>query len=383
MMVDQTQVQIHGKNLSRTLRLLVLVVSLFILAIGCAETADPAGAEGTLASSNDPSLLQDAISSLDTEARSDFSSKDSESTESEDTYEEPEAIPDTAIETPPLTEDGGIAGSNIYPPKEIPETLGESRPANVLVPLDYTPEKLWPLVISLHGYGMTPESMDATFKLSAQVTAKGVVLVTPQGTENIQGDPFWNSADCCNLYGAEVDDMGYLMSLIDEAEETLSIDPEQIYLFGLSNGAFMAYELACTYPDRFAGIVAVAGMAPKKDDNCIEGGGVGVLHVHGTLDALVPYPGSFKYQSVAESNDEWIARNGCNPDSPLIEEEINYDYMVPGNETTKLTWQDCESGKEVALWKMFNSAHVPYFHPDFTPACLDWILGQSSNPSPE
>ena len=173
------------------------------------------------------------------------------------------------------------------------------------------------------------------------------------------------------------------MGLIEETEEKLSIDPERIYLFGLSNGAFLSYELACSYPERFAGIVAVAGTAPKNDENCIDGGGVGVLHVHGTLDALVPYPGSFKYQSVTDSLDEWISRNGCDPNSPVIEEGINYDYMVPGDETTTLTWGDCDSGKEVALWKMIDSAHVPYFHPDFTPATLDWIFGQHAVSPPQ
>jgi polyhydroxybutyrate depolymerase len=56
-----------------------------------------------------------------------------------------------------------------------------------------------------------------------------------------------------------VDDLGFITHLIHVVSQTENIDPQHVYLTGISNEAAMAYRNACegTYP--LATIGAVAG----------------------------------------------------------------------------------------------------------------------------
>ena len=278
-----------------------------------------------------------------------------------------------------ITEDGGVGGSGIYPPKEIPDLLGGDRPAQVVVPLDYDEENTYPLVLNLHGYTGTSEQIDNYFNLSAYVSSRGFILVTPDGTIDEGGYPFWNAPDCCNQYGSEVDDLGYLKGLIEEAKESLSVDADRVYVIGLSNGAFMAHYLACQEPQMIAGIAALAGVSPKKPANCNPESSVGVLQIHGTLDSVIPYDGTFFYNSAEQTVANWRKHNAC--DETIVNEDglANYDYLVQGDETVKTSWNACGSGNSVSLWALQLSAHVPYLHPDFTPDVLDWLFSQTNN----
>jgi len=278
-----------------------------------------------------------------------------------------------------ITEDGGVGGSGIYPPKEIPDLLGGDRPAQVVVPLDYDEENNYPLVLNLHGYTGNSEQIDNYFNLSAYVTSKGFILVTPDGTIDEGGYPFWNAPDCCNQYGSEVDDLTYLKGLIEEAKESLSVDSDRVYVMGLSNGAFMAHYLACQEPQMIAAIAALAGVSPKKPGDCSPESSVGVLQIHGTLDSVIPYDGTFFYNSANQTAANWRKHNAC--DETIVKEDgsANYDYLVAGEETVKTSWNACGSGNSVSLWALQLSAHVPYLHPDFTPDVLDWLFSQTND----
>ena len=48
---------------------------------------------------------------------------------------------------------------------------------------------------------------------------------------------FWNASDaCCNFFESEVDDSGYIRSIIDDMKQVFNVDRNRIYLIGHSNG---------------------------------------------------------------------------------------------------------------------------------------------------
>ena len=80
----------------------------------------------------------------------------------------------------------------------------------VWVPDDYMPGEPLPLVMALHGRSGTSETIEAYFDLQYHVDQRRFIYVIPQGTTNIIGT-FWNATDaCCDLFGSNVDDSGYL-----------------------------------------------------------------------------------------------------------------------------------------------------------------------------
>lgn len=69
------------------------------------------------------------------------------------------------------------------------------------------------------------------------------------------------------------------------------VDPDRIYVFGHSNGGFMAYWLACELSDEVTAIAVLAGSDYPTDADCQPSRPVSVLHLHGDDDELVFYEG--------------------------------------------------------------------------------------------
>ncbi len=275
------------------------------------------------------------------------------------------AASDTAADAPPPDLDADPVPA---PP------LGGDRPAAVTLPAHYDPARPWPLVVLLHGYSANGFLQDVYLGFSARATAHQFIAVVPEGTTAPDGKQFWNAtAACCDFYDSDVDDVAYLLSLIDEVRATYNVDPARVAVLGHSNGGFMAYELACRAPAAITAIASIAGGDAKTPAVCEAGPAVSVLQVHGTADTTVPYTGSATFPSAETSVQHWVTRNACAP-TPLAEPPRDYDDGVPGAETTPQRWPDCRDAASVALWTMLDTGHIPPFTPAFMDDALGWLL---------
>lgn len=61
-----------------------------------------------------------------------------------------------------------------------------------------------------------------------------------------------------------------VMQLLDSVVSSSNVDAKRIYLTGLSRGGTAAWELATQYPDKFAAMAVVCGMAPLPYAHWIE-----------------------------------------------------------------------------------------------------------------
>jgi polyhydroxybutyrate depolymerase len=84
----------------------------------------------------------------------------------------------------------------------------------------------------------------------------------------------------------------------------------------MSNGAMLAYRLACELSERFAAVGPVAGS--DVTNGCLATRPVPIMHVHGTDDMSVPWTGGFgcgpsgvSFTSVPDSVGGWVTRDGC------------------------------------------------------------------------
>jgi polyhydroxybutyrate depolymerase len=266
-------------------------------------------------------------------------------------------------------------GSAAFPPGTI--VVGGSRPVAVVRPPDHDPTVPTPLVVVLHGYGSNDTNMERTFPLGSGAAVAGAMIVRPRGTMNPFGQRFWNAAGaCCDIFGSGVDDVGYLMGVLDEIEARVAVD--RVVLFGHSNGGFMAYRLACEHGDRFAAVVSVAGALDDPPPACDGPGPPAMLQVHGTRDGVIPYDGGFVFGrppfTGAERTVAILAeRSGCSP-GLTAGRPFDLDTSVTGPETTPLS-AACPEGRRVALWAVEGAAHEPRVGADFAARVLGFALG--------
>lgn len=138
---------------------------------------------------------------------------------------------------------------------------------------DADPQQTWPLLLFLHGAGERGRDLEI---LKRQGIPKEIeqgrklpfVVVSPQCPPNER----WN------IFALE--------ALIERMVREHRIDPDRIYLTGLSMGGFGVWGLALRHPERYAAILPICGggearyAAPLRD--------LPVWAFHGDQDPVVP-----------------------------------------------------------------------------------------------
>jgi polyhydroxybutyrate depolymerase len=269
-------------------------------------------------------------------------------------------------------------------PTPPPTTLGGERPAAVTLPDDYAPDRAWPVVLLLHGFGATGSLQAAYWGTRSQVDALGFILIIPEGTTNSDGDQFWDAWPiCCNREGADVDDVAYLSSLLDQAEAAYNVDSTRIYAVGHSNGGYMSYRLACELGNRLAGIMSLAGAMPGNLESCADNGAVSVLQVHGTEDEAVPYETDVFRTGALDSVAFWAERAGCTsgPEDTgrmnLVIGAFAPDDTSDPDETRISEWDGCT--RDVELWTLEGVDHIPAFEREWSERWLRWLFDRPGN----
>ncbi|MGI9604054.1 MAG: CocE/NonD family hydrolase [Acidimicrobiales bacterium] len=255
-----------------------------------------------------------------------------------------------------------------------PDTVHTERPASVVFPTDYDPAREYPLVVMLHGFTMWGDLMGQYMGAYPQVDQRDFIMVLPDGTPNAQGQRFWNSgAGCC---GGGVDDVSYVTELIEDTKSTYNIDPDRVYLWGYSNGGFMALTMACKASEHITAIASLAGSSfgdPARCEPRTEP--VSVLQIHGDNDQTVSYPGTV-FPGAVEIHERHADFLGCRS-RVGVGDDLDLVANEPGNETA-VQFRDrrCAGSTSAELWTMQGVGHIPNFSSNFAPAVLDWLLAQ-------
>ena len=123
----------------------------------------------------------------------------------------------------------------------------------------------------------------------------GFALLLPNGAPDGEGNRSWNPTDGTftektgKTDKASQDDVAYLTELVAEARKLRDFGP--VYLFGYSNGGFMAYHMACKGLPGLRAVASLSGTSYVDDSTCDGAPPVSVLHIHGTEDSVILFDG--------------------------------------------------------------------------------------------
>jgi polyhydroxybutyrate depolymerase len=215
------------------------------------------------------------------------------------------------------------------------------------------------LVVVLHGGGGNAEGAARQTQFSAEADRAGFIVAYPDGT-GTPGMPgkahlTWNAGGCC-AYAMKngIDDVAFVRALVEAIAREHAIDRGRVYATGLSNGAMMAYRLACEASDVFAAVGIVAGVVVTTP--CAPTAPVAVIHIHGSADENVPLAGGIgrksitrtAYPPVAESIALWARADGCGS-------EPSRTQAAPG--VSENWYQDCRAGSAVSFYLIVGGGH--------------------------
>jgi polyhydroxybutyrate depolymerase len=247
------------------------------------------------------------------------------------------------------------------------------------VPENYDPALSVPLLLVLSGYDTPGAEGLAYFGLGDLVEGEGILVVAPTGSLNRAGQEFWNATDaCCADPDSDVDDVAYLGSLIEEISAEWNVDSKRVFVFGHSNGGFMAYRMACERADLVAAVVSLAGATWKDQAACDPSQPVSVLQIHGDADSDVAYDGGTlfaEHPGAIETVSIWSGYDGCDGGLEADSVRFDVDKDLTGDDTAVARHGGCPAGIDVELWTIEGGPHVPLLQSDFPDTVWTWLAG--------
>jgi len=144
-------------------------------------------------------------------------------------------------------------------------------------------QRQWPLILYLHGgdkVNSTVDSLRNDYPLSALERQEyyPFIFVAPQGTGEYE---FWATDEMVDS----------ILTLLDEIQALLSINPNQVYLTGVSAGGNGSWDIGLRHPERFAALAPVMGYygwpfsVPENICDLVD---VPVWAFHGEKDETIP-----------------------------------------------------------------------------------------------
>jgi polyhydroxybutyrate depolymerase len=213
------------------------------------------------------------------------------------------------------------------------------------------------MMLVLHG-GLGNAEETANTTLMHEVAAKhNFIVVYPNGIGGklklMKNRRTWNAGACCGpAVKNNVNDVDFLGKVIDQVASTYNGNRKQVYVTGMSNGAMMAYRMACEAPEKIAAIIPVSGTLAM--DSCKGANSVALLHIHGSEDSNVPLQGGkgktsiagVKHNSVLKTIDTLVQQRQCSVPQQTRE----------GSSVIKS--YDCKNGADLVFRLVEGGEHV-------------------------
>lgn len=215
------------------------------------------------------------------------------------------------------------------------------------------------LVMMLHGGGGNAFNAEKMTGFTEKARKEGFIVAYPEGSGRFAGKLLtWNAGHCCGYaMNRNVDDVAFIGALIDRLIEEYPVDPQRVYVTGMSNGGIMSHRLGIELSHKVAAIAPV--VATLFGDESQPSGPVPALMINGMLDKAVPHLGGAPAGRVADAWDGvptqpalaqatfWAKANGCAA-TPAQQDHGRY-----------LLWRyTCASNGAVELYLLKDNGHA-------------------------
>ncbi len=174
----------------------------------------------------------------------------------------------------------GYYTSEVQAPKPLP--------VRTFLPFGYEPRYPYPLLVFFHGRGGNERQI---LRLAPRLSRRNYISIGLRGPvtcgERHDGQPGFAWGDGAD--DALIED--YLVSAVEQTRRHYHVHSERIYLAGYAEGATLAYRLALTFPDKFAGVISLNGAMPRKGGPLLRLPDVRQLRVfigHGIANSVCP-----------------------------------------------------------------------------------------------
>lgn len=167
------------------------------------------------------------------------------------------------------------------------------QPVIIRLPSPFDSSKSYPLLIALHGNGGTANPIAELF---SHYQHKSLIIGIPHGQYSAANGTgyswFYETTDRSLWEQADSLSVDHILTVVNSIGHRHKIG--NVYIFGFSQGASLAYMTGLKYSDRISGIIAVGGFMPDigepgsliKPDDIRKSSGIPLLIAHGNRDII-------------------------------------------------------------------------------------------------
>ncbi|MEO8248171.1 MAG: PHB depolymerase family esterase [Burkholderiales bacterium] len=215
-----------------------------------------------------------------------------------------------------------------------------------------------PLVVMLHGCTQDPDDFARGTAMNEAAAAQGFFVLYPAQSQQM------NPQRCWNWFKHSHQERGrgepaLLADLTRDVIANYAIDPERVYVAGLSAGGAMAAILGQTYPDVFAAVGVHSGLAAGAANDlpsafaAMQGSGSGMPPEASGMPTIVFHGDADS--TVHPSNAEQVIAASIGKGSVLRPEAVPSSQ---GRRTTRRVHRDAAGKATAELWTVHGAPHA-------------------------
>ena len=135
-------------------------------------------------------------------------------------------------------------------------------------PVDYQPDKVYPLIFLLHGFGANMHDLAG---LASHVDSRNYVYLCPNGPLSVDIGPGFTGYAWTPMLGEKtMEDVrraeDAVMGFVEEMMASHGVEDGRALLAGFSQGGMMTYQAGLPRPGAFAGLAALSARIDEREE---------------------------------------------------------------------------------------------------------------------
>lgn len=247
-----------------------------------------------------------------------------------------------------------------------------------------------PLVVILHGSGASADQvLGRAFPFSPlsvwlEIAERDqVVVVAPDGIKR-RAQRAWNDGFADVPSNPQCDDVGFIGAVIDRVIAEDAVDPDRVYVIGVSKGGMMTYRIAAELAPRLAAFATVLAAMPRRASYQMPVAPLPAMIVAGERDPFIPYSGGKSFvtlwftapaMGIEATAALWRKLAGLRGE-PAVERlpAANGD----STRAIRYTWGDDPSALQLVLMKIMGGGHAEPSRKKRYPGLFSRLPGRQS-----